>query len=145
VSGGAPAEAEEVGAEITEQWRRASREIARHQWAKGGAYLHFLQPNQYVDRGKPLSEEEQRLALTDVERAKRLRAVYPMLREAGRQLESDGIPFRDLTGVLTGHSETLWRDACCHLNTTGYAIVAAGIGEEVRTRWPELERRRGTG
>jgi 1,2-diacylglycerol 3-beta-galactosyltransferase len=58
-------------------------------------------------------------------------AGLPMLVEAGRQLRAEGITFLDLTDVFRQTREQVYSDACCHLTTPGYALVAAAIGRRL--------------
>ena len=51
-------------------------------------------------------------------------AGYPILQAAGRHLGSRGVDFVDLTGIFEATTDTLYDDACCHLNREGYARLA---------------------
>lgn len=116
-------------------WARSSRLMQAASQASGSAYFHFLQPNQYVAGAKPLSPEEKATAYTpDAPYAKAAVLGYPALSEAGRELAASGVPFFDATGVFAGRAETLYLDACCHVNEAGNAILAAFIADTVLTR-----------
>ncbi len=117
-------------------WARASRQMNDVASGRGVQYFHFLQPNQYVAGSKTLTREELREAYIE-EHPYRAGVVegYPLLIEAGRQLERDGVPFFDLTGMFEGNTETLYRDACCHLNQKGYDLVIREIVESIRPRF----------
>ena len=57
---------------------------------------------------------------------------YPLLQRAGRDLQTEGVRFVDLTGAFAGHAEPLYIDACCHVSERGNAIVADLIFDTIR-------------
>ena len=120
-------------------WYRSSLLLARLAELAGADYYHFLQPNQYVPGSKPLSPEERELAWSDGAPEKPLvEQGYPLLQEFSRDLQNQGIDYFDLTGIFADHSETLYKDTCCHLNGRGNELLAA---EMVRLLEPALLRR----
>ena len=123
-------------------WYRSSLTLARLTELAGADYYHFLQPNQYAPDSKPLSPEEQDLAYEPEGRIGNLMAKgYPLLTGFGRDLPSQGVNYFDLTGIFAGHPETLYLDACCHLNDRGNELLAAAI---MRRLEPALLRRGGS-
>jgi hypothetical protein len=110
-------------------WRRGSEELARLCDSHGISYAHFLQPNQYYPRGRAFTAWERRHTLAEPGHRYRVRAEagYPALIEAGAALSEAGVRFVDLTGLFRDDPETVYRDACCHLNPEGYAKVARAI------------------
>ena len=119
-------------------WYRSSVALARLAELAGGEYYHFLQPNQYVAGAKPLGTEELALAYSTAAPEKPLvEQGYPLLREFSRDLQNQGINYFDLTGIFADHPETLYRDACCHLNARGNELLAAAI---LRRMAPALRR-----
>ncbi len=120
-------------------WYRSSLLLARLAELAGAEYYHFLQPNQYVPGSKPLSPEERELAWSAGAPEKPLvEQGYPLLRAFNRDLQESGINYFDLTGIFADHSETLYKDTCCHLNERGNELLAA---EMVRLLEPALWRR----
>ena len=120
-------------------WYRSSLLLARLAELAGADYYHFLQPNQYVPGSKPLSPEERELAWSDGAPEKPLvEQGYPLLRAFNRDLQGQGIDYFDLTGIFADHSETLYKDTCCHLNARGNELLAA---EMIRRMEPALLRR----
>ena len=120
-------------------WYRSSLLLSRLAELAGAEYYHFLQPNQYVPGSKPLSPEERELAWSDGAPEKPLvEQGYPLLRAFNRDLQNQGIDYFDLTGIFAAHSETLYKDTCCHLNARGNELLAA---EMVRLLEPALLRR----
>ena len=123
-------------------WYRSSLTLARLAAVGGAEYYHFLQPNQYASNSKPLSQEEQDLAYEPEGRIGNLMAKgYPLLSGFGRDLPGQGVNYFDLTGIFAGHPETLYLDACCHLNDRGNELLATAI---MRRLEPALLRRGGS-
>ena len=133
---------ERQGAALQESarlWYRSSVMLARLAAGAGADYYHFLQPNQYVPDSKPLSAWEREFAWAAGAQSY-VRLGYPPLQEVGRDLQSQGVNYFDLTGIFADRPETLYRDTCCHLNERGNQLLAA---EMVRLMTPALARRGG--
>ena len=69
----------------------------------GIRYAHYLQPNQYLPGSKGLNSEELQNAY-DAESPYRavVEEGYPLLRQAGRELEAAGVDFHDLSLIFEG-------------------------------------------
>lgn len=122
-------------------WAEASRMVAAVCAARGLPYLHVLQPNQYVPGSKPLSEEEERVAVKpDQPWGRHARVGYRFLRAEGRALRESGVAFYDLTGIFRDRHETVYADDCCHLNGLGNRILSAHLARILeRELGPVLE------
>ncbi len=109
-------------------WRQGSLEMQALGDAHGMMYYHFLQPNQYVEGSKPMSEAELAAAY-DAEHPYREGAVlgYPLLWEYSEGLLDAGVNYHNLTWIFKDNEAVLYRDTCCHLNEEGYRLVAAEI------------------
>jgi len=119
--------------EMAGVWARSSELMHAICASRGIRYFHFLQPNQYVPGSKPIGDEERKIAIWDrhpwrdgVERG------YPLLAERFEELREHGVAFRDLRRLFVDHPEPLYRDPCCHLNRTGYTILATAIASTIR-------------
>lgn len=140
-----PSGEEAVYALITRMWKGASLQMAKLAAGNDIHYLHFLQPNQYVEGSKPMSSKEREAAIM-IEHAYRPAVVkgYPLLIEAGHDLERSGIDYYDLTQIYSNEEEPLYVDSCCHVNARGYEIVVeelcrtviAALHEEESVRRP---------
>jgi len=107
-----------------EIWASSSRTMDLLQRAAGGAYLHVLQPNQYVDGSKELSDAERRYAYQpDSYPSKLARSGYPKLQAAGARLAADGVAFVDATDVYAETKDTIYVDSCCHVNALGNRLL----------------------
>lgn len=117
---------------LTEVWRRSSLAMDDLCAGFGCTYFHFLQPNQYVDGSKPLSNSERAAAWRE-DHPYRPGVVegYPRLRVAGEELRQAGVRFTDLTRVFATTERTLYVDDCCHFNWTGNGILAAVIAQVI--------------
>ena len=61
----------------------------------------------------------------DVERG------YPLLRQKGIELVEAGVRFYEFSRIFAEEDETLFWDACCHLNQEGYDLFAARAGSAI--------------
>lgn len=113
---------------LVEVWSRSSVQIARLAAGSGFSYHHFLQPNQYVEGSKPFSREELFRAVNSasVYGPHAIRG-YPLLIAEGPRLREAGVAFHDLTGIFAERTEPLYDDTCCHLNPSGYGLLARAI------------------
>lgn len=118
--------------DFVEVWARASLEMAMLCAGHGIAYFQFLQPNQYLPGSKTLTPEERQTAYDpDVADTQRVAMAYPMLRERGRDLVTQGISFVDLTMLFKDEPRSVYGDTCCHLNALGNTQLAQAIGRTV--------------
>ena len=123
---------EELYHDLAEVWRRSSSQMKSLCDANGAKYYHFLQPNQYVEGSKPMTEEERRQAVnTDSRFANGAVKGYPFLVKAGNELQAAGVKFADLTMIFSEHRELLYIDDCCHTNREGCDIVSERIYETI--------------
>ena len=114
--------------DMAESWSRASLQMARLCAANGITYRHFLQPNQYVPDSKPMGREERAVAVNAYSSYRTLiPRTYPLLQEAGRNLQTQGVPFKDLSLVFSDVDEPLYVDDCCHLSPRGSRLLAASV------------------
>ena len=98
----------------------------------GYEYFHFLQPNQYLEGSKPLSEEELQIAYAPGSRRLELvQLIFPELQRRGSFLQSPNFHFVDLTDTFKTTHETVYKDTCCHLNDLGNQMLAKRIVEHI--------------
>ena len=109
-------------------WYRGSVALAELAELAGAEYYHFLQPNQYVPGAKPLSPAELTHSYAPEHPMLILPARgYPLLTDFSPELLRAGINYFDLTRIFVDHPETLYSDACCHLNAQGNELLAAAM------------------
>jgi hypothetical protein len=113
---------------LAQIWIRSSWQMAQLCRARGIEYYHFLQPNQYVEGSKPLSDEERRLSF-DGEHRFRPWVIegYPALVAEGQRAAAEGLPFWDLSQIFQAIPDTLYIDSCCHFNDQGNVVLAQHI------------------
>ncbi|MCA8956453.1 MAG: hypothetical protein KDC87_10290, partial [Planctomycetes bacterium] len=120
-------------AQLARQWRAASVQLHHLCRENGILYLHFLQPNQYVEGSKHIGPVEHKIAWEEKgDYRKHVVLGYPHLIDEGRKLVSDGVDFHDLTGIFRGYEKPLYVDTCCHFNREGQEIMAKRIAAAVR-------------
>ena len=83
----------------------------------------FLQPNLHLDGTKPYSPEEEALRKDGPD----LGPYYALLDERVTELGAQGVVVRSLAQVFRSIPETLYVDACCHVNDHGSDIMAEAI------------------
>ncbi|MEX0702544.1 MAG: hypothetical protein WD069_10660 [Planctomycetales bacterium] len=115
--------------ELVDLWRRGSLQLARTCRANGIEYHHFLQPNQYVEGSKPMNAAERSWAFAEDHPFRHaVRKGFPMLLRASQELEAEGVPFHDLTGLFAEIEGPIYVDSCCYMNARGYEMLGAAIG-----------------
>jgi hypothetical protein len=127
---------EQVFADMARFWARSSLHMARLCEEYGIAYVHALQPNQYLPGSKALTDEEREVAYDETFPGfERVPVAYPMLIERGRALRrNQGVNFVDLTPIFADEGRTVYNDFCCHVNQLGAESMARSIAESI----PEL-------
>lgn len=114
-------------------WARCSEQMHDLCKARGIAYLHVLQPNQYVDDSKPLSDYERENCFAGGQpMAETARSVFPELVAEGKKLSERGIAFSDQTMVFRSVTETLYVDPWCHFNQQGNDLLADAVFEQLQ-------------
>ncbi len=111
-------------------WQQASEMLYAICQANRLIYIHVLQPNQYVEGSKALSDEEKKIAF-DPNNSWGIaaREGYVHLISKGKQLKTKGIPFYDLSMIFKDSTEDFYVDACCHFNINGNIIMGKNIAE----------------
>jgi hypothetical protein len=126
------ADPDEMYDQLVALWQRCSRQLDRLCQTNGIRYLHVLQPNQYVEGSKPMSEAEREIA---IEPGHKYRPGvidgYPRLRSAGLELTRSGVDFLDLTLVFANTREPIYIDDCCHYNPQGNRMLANAIADRL--------------
>lgn len=121
-------------------WKRSSFQMDNICKSNGIQYLHFLQPNQYVNGSKPLSIKEKKIAInSNSPYFKHATKGYSVLLKYGAELYHEGVRFYDLTMIYSKIEKTLYRDDCCHVNKAGYDIVARRIGDTIIQNYKKIE------
>lgn len=128
---------DEVVADI---WSRSSTVLNSLCRGSDIAYLHFLQPNQYVLNSKTMGAEERAIAWSDGWDFKEIvPEAYPLLQARGRELMEDGIEFYDLTDVFKEVDEQIYIDPCCHINKLGNSLIAEEVAIAIIAHYESIE------
>jgi hypothetical protein len=117
---------------IVDVWRRGSLEMAAVARQIGARYVHVLQPNQYDEGSKPLSEGEREIAyLPDGDWPAGVRRGYPMLRAQIPGMLAQGVAVLDLTQMFASVDEDVYVDTCCHYNLRGTNALATAVADRI--------------
>lgn len=118
--------------ELARLWRESSLLMQQICQANGIAYVHVLQPNQYVPGSKRLAPAELKKAFrSDHPYRALVERGYPLLVEQGRVLTEAGVRFVDLTTVFVNERQPVYVDDCCHFGTRGNLLVATPVAAAI--------------
>jgi len=127
---------EQLFFDLVELWKQCSLQMKRLCDVNQSEYYHFLQPNQYVEGSKPMTEREKRQVVNDESHFKNgVVKGYPLLREAGKELQKLGVNFTDLTMIFVENEDILYSDDCCHLNKIGNDIISHRICQTIQQQF----------
>jgi hypothetical protein len=98
----------------------------------GARYVHVLQPNQYDEGSKPLSQQEREIAFApESQWPAGVRRGYPLLRARIPGMRARGIAVHDLSQLFSGVSDDVYVDTCCHYNLRGTSALATAIADAI--------------
>lgn len=109
-------------------WAECSKLQAQICQARGIRYLQCLQPNQYHEGSKALSEVElEKYFAADQEYGEAVKFGYPLMIAEGPKLRRQGVNFHDLTQLFADQTDTIYCDRYCHYNAKGNELLAAAV------------------
>jgi hypothetical protein len=116
---------------IAELWSGASLLMDQMVEARGGAYFHFLQPNQYFTKRR-FEPAEAVIAINPASPYKAsIENGYPALIAAAPRLTDAGVAFVDATGVFDRVEAAVYMDDCCHYSLEGNRALADLIAASI--------------
>jgi hypothetical protein len=120
-----------VFSDIANMWSGASLLMDQMVEARGGAYFHVLQPNQYSTKRR-FGAAEAATALNNGSPYKAsVEAGYPALIGAAPRLIDAGVVFVDATSAFDGVDAAVYMDDCCHYTLEGNRALADLIAAKV--------------
>ena len=125
-------EAETLFADIAEQWARSALLMRDLMAARGAAYLHFLQPNQYYTTRR-FGDAEAAVALNEESPYKRsVELGYPALMAAAqsRLLNAD-VRYFEAEQAFAREPASVYMDDCCHYTLVGNRVLADFIAASI--------------
>jgi len=54
-----------------------------------------------------------------------------LLKAAAQDLRRSGVPIADLTAIFSDTHETIYKDACCHVNDLGNQMMANAVVSQI--------------
>lgn len=112
-----------------EGWAQTSASMQAICAARGIPYMHVLQPTLHDEGAKPVTAQEREGGNAAPEWMEGVRAGYPLLRERGARLRSEGVNFVDASRIFADVHETLYYDVC-HFGKAGNEIFARFVARE---------------
>lgn len=120
----------EMYTELADLWMRSSLQMHYLCEAQDILYLHFLQPNQYVEGSKPLSDQELEIAYReDHPYRPGVLGGYPLLQARGKLMLDQGVRFHDLTELFKKERRPVYGDACCHFLALGTHLITKAMAQ----------------
>jgi len=117
---------------VAQIWVNSSLSIRALAEGQGASYYHFLQPNQYIKGSKILSPiEKNKYVLKSGSYGNVFASSHSNIVNSAKQLSEKGVNYYDMTYVFKDVSKTLYVDNCCHLNRTGYNLIATRIVQNI--------------
>jgi hypothetical protein len=118
-----------------DMWATSSHLMYASAKANNAKYVHFLQPNQYIEGSKlVMSEHEREVALIAEHKGgygNLYRKIYPRIQNKISWLEQRGIEFHNLSYLYKDVEAQVFRDNCCHFNSLGYNMLVEKIVETI--------------
>jgi hypothetical protein len=117
--------------EAAATWANASMAMRDMLAARGAAYFHVLQPNQYHTTRR-FTAAERAVAVSDASPYKaHVERGYPKLVAAGSLLRGRNVAFLDATHAFDAEPAPVYMDNCCHYTLTGNRRLAEFIASSI--------------
>jgi len=127
-------------------WRQSSRMLHAVCQTYGIPYIHVLQPNQYVEGSKRLTDKEKTVMINPKNPwGIHVKEGYKYLVALGDRLKQDGIAFHDFTMIFKDYTEDLYIDDCCHFGQAGVEIMAKQVAHILLPHLKMISPRRSPG
>ena len=99
--------------------------------SKGIPYFEYIQPNQYISGSKPLSSKELTIAIGDNDYLYRWPAekYYATIDSEEFLIPKDNV--FDGRNAFINERETIYTDACCHMNSHGMSLIGNSISNMI--------------
>jgi hypothetical protein len=119
-------------ADIADNWASSSILMREMLAARGAAYFHFLQPNQYYTTRR-FDEDEAAVALGDASPYKGSveRGYAALAAAAHARLLNANVRFVDATHVFDRQPAPVYMDNCCHYTLIGNQVLADFIAASI--------------
>ncbi len=116
------------GAEV---WANGHIAMAKLSQAAGAAFLHYIQPNQYVS-GHAFSEPEAKIAFgSDAAYTQIVKDGYREILLAADRLNASGYMVTSLLDIFDAVDEPVYGDSCCHFNKQGEMLLQEHVARDI--------------
>lgn len=130
---------EEMGPSNVRIWSKFLQQQNNLARSLGVVPIFILQPVPYRLKKTFSSEELELIEKTDKKRFAKLSSSYVLFSQESQRLKALGLPVYNFETIFDKTSETVFTDACCHLNEKGNTLLLENIAKIVQT---ELERQK---
>jgi len=116
-----------------DMWATSSNLVHGLAKVNNAKYLHFLQPNQYIEGSKLfMSEAEKEMAFMPKGGYGNLyKRIFPLIQKKKEWINQRGIEFHDLTDIYKDFRGHVYVDTCCHVNIGGYNMIVEKIVDTI--------------
>lgn len=117
-------------------WKEASLDMQEVCARRGIRYLHVLQPTLHAQGTRTPTARELQKGKANEHWMDAVRVGYPLLIEAGRELQAEGVAFLDATPVFKEVPDNIYVDAC-HFNVKGNRLLAEWVAARFLEAYPQ--------
>lgn len=117
---------------IASNWSESSLAMNQLLSTRKIRYFHFIQPNQYYPTKRVFTEEEKQIAISsDSPYIEGVQKGYPVLLSQLDRLRAAKVNVFSAVNILDDTKATVYKDGCCHYNSTGEDILANYISSSI--------------
>jgi len=114
-------------------WKKASYLAYNSTSAQGGAYLEYIQPNQYYQNSKKFTQKEKLEAISSTKKQPYRKPIEDYYKTV--QISNFGyLPrenIKDGRLIYKDTSTDIYNDDCCHMNSYGMELLAKDISNSL--------------
>ncbi len=113
-------------------WYESSLNMHQILADKNIEYFHVIQPNQYYQTKRVFTQDEKNIAIIpNHPYSAGVVKGYPLLLSKAEDLKKQGVNVFSALEVLDEEPGLVYRDACCHYNEKGQAILFDAVAEAI--------------
>lgn len=126
-----PEDVESIGKKNLAVWKKYQSLSALIAQSRNLPYISFVQPNQYLEGSKQLSDREIEYFINPAWAAF-LNPRMKMLSDTADELAKSGLPVKNIMWIFKNEHQDIYIDSCCHFNELGNKILENAILDEIQ-------------